>query len=292
MAHYGKISVILNVYRRSKNFPAQLDAILSQSIKPHEIFVWENGEEAVPEHLKKYVTITRSSVNLGVWARFAYALNAEGDFICVIDDDTIPGVHWFKNCIETMAQSPGLLGTRGLVFESPYNYSINTEYGVYGTNENTVQVDIVGHCWFFRREWLATYWLEYNSKFDNKLAGEDIHFSYALQKHLGIPTLVPPHRVSAPEEWGSDPSYARQLGEDKFAISKSAKAMKVFENALQHYRGLGFKILQELHNVHEKPISRYPSFVYLFAAKLPSLSHNLGRFKLIQLILKRIDKLK
>lgn len=290
MAHSTDVSVVLNVFRRSRHFSAQLKAIQEQSVRPREILVWENGEEEVPEDLREFVTVARASRNFGVWARFAYALNATSEFICVIDDDTIPGKEWLKNCLSTFAQTPGLLGTRGLTFESANNYSINRESGVYAANEWTTQVDIVGHSWFFPREWLAAYWAEYSTKFDNPLAGEDIHFSYAIQKHYSLPTLVPPHRKSHPEEWGSDPRFAREIGEEAVAISKGAKAMQVFENALQHYRKLGFKMMIEKEDSQELPSFRYPKWVYLFASKFPTLSHRLGAMRLVQSALKRIAR--
>jgi hypothetical protein len=33
--------------------------------------------------------------------------------------------------------------------------------------------------------------------------GEDMHFSYMLQKYAGIPTIVPPHPKSDKSLWGS-----------------------------------------------------------------------------------------
>jgi hypothetical protein len=288
MALSSDVSVVLNVFRRSKHFPAQLKAIQEQSVRPREILVWENGEEGVPEDLREFVTVARASRNFGVWARFAYALNATSEFICVMDDDTIPGKDWLKNCLTTFAQTPGLLGTRGLTFESAKNYSINRESGVYGANEQTAQVDIVGHSWFFRRAWLAAYWAEYSNRFNDPLAGEDIHFSYAIQKHHSLPTLVPPHRISHPDEWGSDPRIAREIGEENVAISKGAKAMQVFENALQHYRKLGFKTMIEKEGSQELPSSRYPKLVYWFASKFPIASHRLGAMKLVRFALNRL----
>lgn len=288
MDQSSEVSVVLNVFRRSRHFPAQLKAIRQQSVSPREILVWENGEEGIPENLREYLTVARASRNFGVWARFAYALNATSEFICVIDDDTIPGKDWLKNCLTTFAQTPGLLGTRGLTFESANNYSINRESGVYAANEETTRVDIVGHSWFFRREWLAAYWAEYATKFDSPLAGEDIHFSYAIQKHFSLPTLVPPHRITHPDEWGSDSKYAREIGEEFVAISKGAKAMQVFENALQHYRKLGFKTMIEQEGSQELPSSRYPNWVYWFASKFPILSHRLGALDWVRFLLKKV----
>jgi glycosyltransferase involved in cell wall biosynthesis len=268
-----KISVVLNVFKRSSSFRKQLTSIYGQSISPHEILVWENGEESVPKDLRKDLIITRSSLNFGVWARFAYALNATGDYICIFDDDTIPGSEWLENCYETIKKTPGLLGTRGLIFDNPLAYSLYREIGLYGQNDSTEQVDIVGHSWFFKKEWLASFWADFGNRFQSKLAGEDIHFSYVLQKHLQIPTLVPPHPINNPEMWGSKPELARVLGGGKESISQSTQSLKRFEKALQHYRKLGFAVLSD----KRKNKSQFPRVIYFLIQKNPKFMHAVAR---------------
>jgi hypothetical protein len=103
---------------------------------------------------------------------------------------------------------------------------------------------------------------------------------------------VPPHRSSHPEEWGSDPRHARLIGEEAVAISKGAKAMEIFEKALQHYRKLGFKTLVESKESHVIPVSRFPKWVYWLAARFPGLSHRLGAFGLVQSILRTLNRSK
>ena len=267
------ITVVLNVYKRSKNFETQINALWSQSIKPSEILVWENGEDFVPSEFRKNLTVTRSNINFGVWARFAYALNGTGEYVCMFDDDTIPGSKWLENCYKTILKSPGLLGTRGLVFDSPSAYSMYREVGVYGQNEITEEVDIVGHSWFFKREWLSAYWFEIENRFQDKLAGEDIHFSYVMQKHLKLPTLVPPHPKNRLDMWGSQPELARKLGSGSESISLSSESLKRFENALKHYRKLGFTALNE----NRKIQPRYPRFVYFLIQKQPRIMHVLAK---------------
>lgn len=267
------ISVVLNVYRRSSNFGKQLAAINNQSIKPIEILVWENGTESVPDEFRDQVTIARSSRNLGVWARFAFALNAKGDYVCILDDDTIPGKRWLENCYRTMLATPGLLGTRGLIFENPSAYSMHRDIGVYGPNETTQPVDIVGHSWFFKASWLSCFWSEYENRFAEDLAGEDIHFSYAIQKNMGLPTLVPPHPKEDLSLWGSNPDLAFKLGTGEESISRSGKSLKRFESALQHYRTLGFKAIAEIDGTS----SRYPGIVYRLVRIFPQFSHDIAR---------------
>jgi glycosyltransferase involved in cell wall biosynthesis len=282
MGQIRDVSVVLNVYKRSDSFRLQLDSLLKQTVKPNEILVWENGTESVPEDLRSKLKIARATENFGVWARFAYSLNAVSEYVCVIDDDTIPGENWLSNCIETINKTPGLLGTRGLIFDTPHNYAINREYGVYGHSDTTQEVDIVGHSWFFKRSWLGAYWAEYGNRFNDPLAGEDIHFSFALQKHLSLPTLVPPHPESDLSMWGSNPETSRKLGSQNQGISQSLGSMKVFENALQHYRSLGFRVISEKSSGSATTTKRYPWIVYWVSRNFPKQVHLLSQLKIVR----------
>lgn len=284
MTQEPTITVVLNVFKRSKSLEQQLAAIKAQSVHVEKILVWENGVESVPEELREGLVIARASENLGVWARFSFALNADTQYILMLDDDTIPGSRWIENCIDTMKLTPGLLGTRGLIFVQPTSYSINVEAGVHAPNAAVTEVDIVGHAWFFKREWLAAYWAEYGTKFPEALAGEDIHFSFALQKHLGLPTLVPPHPIDDLSLWGSQPESAVSLGTSEEAISKGPGSMRKFERALKHYRKKGFRVLAE--RGQDFTSARiYPRIVYVIVARFPGMTHKIARFSFLKKIL-------
>ena len=138
--------------------------------------------------------VTTSNANFGVWARFAYALNAQTEYICVLDDDTVPGSKWLENCVNTIKQTEGLLGAIGVVFKD-HDYINYDRHGWAAPNEKTVPVDIVGHSWFFKREWLGEFWREAPIP-ESRICGEDMHFSYTLQKYLNLNTYVPPHQVN------------------------------------------------------------------------------------------------
>ena len=120
------------------------------------------------------------------------ALNSRNEFICVFDDDTIPGKNWIKNCLQTLEKQNGLLGARGVRFASK-KYIVGEEFGWSNPSNEIEQVDIVGHSWFFKREWLSYFWREIPNFNELSFVGEDIHFSYVLQKYLGLNTYVPPH---------------------------------------------------------------------------------------------------
>ena len=207
------VSVVLSGFRRLHYLPEQLAAVRAQSIAPREILFWQN-DPGVDPGLQRSIAVDRdvsvatATVNFGVWARFAYALNAKSEYVCVFDDDTIPGPGWLENCLAQMGEREALYGTIGILYTHPTPpgsyYDPQVKIGWYdtGNRDHPVEVDLVGHAWFFKRAWLSTFWRELPDP-DVTLCGEDMHLSFMLQKYLGIPTIVPPHPASAPEIWGS-----------------------------------------------------------------------------------------
>ena len=181
----NNVSVVLTKYKRQNLFDEQYSAVSNQSIKPLEILICDNSKQ-----------------NLGVWSRFSTALHAKGEFVCVIDDDTIPGEKWLENCISCFNNDEGLYGTCGYVFHSNTHYENNYyRFGWPVPNEETYEVDYVVHNWFFKKEWLKWFWSEIpNTKYF--LCGEDMNFSFQLQKR-GIKTYIPPHPKDNKQLWGS-----------------------------------------------------------------------------------------
>jgi hypothetical protein len=214
------ITVILNGFKRPQYFKTQLEAINNQTVKPKSIMLWQNSGAVFDKSLTKDIIHTESNHNFGVWARFAYALNAKTEYVCIFDDDTIPSPKWLENCLNTIKTHNGLLGTIGVVFKSKSAYQPITRYGwADNNNDGVVEVDIVGHSWFFRRDWLKYFWCELPKVTDSELVGEDMHFSYMLWKYANIKTYVPPHPKSDISLWGSNPNLGWKMGQDAAAIS-------------------------------------------------------------------------
>lgn len=240
-----KISVIINCFKRFESLSLQLDAIENQTIKSHEILLWVNASENFDKFDKKifnqYKTVI-SNYNFGVWSRFAHVLNTTGDYVCVFDDDTIPGRKWFENCTNEMQKEEALYGTRGLIFKD-YNYNIDEDVGWHSANRHTTQVDIVGHSWFFPRKYIGAFWNEAPIP-TSLFCGEDTHFSYTIQKYLNARTLVPPHPPEDIEMWGSRPDYAWAFGADNNAISRRPDHLIMFGNALVEYKNKGFRLIK------------------------------------------------
>ena len=260
----GDVSVVLSGFRRTHYLPEQIAAVRAQSVAPAEIHLWcndpDNGAVVSALHLPSVPTAI-SSVNLGVWARFAYALNCKSEYVCVFDDDTIPGPRWLEHCLQHMSQRQALYGTIGMLYTNPQPpasagqphgcsyYESNEKIGWYdsGNRNYPVDVDLVGHAWFFKRAWLSTFWRELPPP-DVTLCGEDMHLSFMLQKYLGVPTIVPPHPRGDRSVWGS---VRGELGMDEHSLWNRDPATKTgtfradMDKFFQEQRRRGWRLVNE-----------------------------------------------
>ena len=247
------ITVILTVYRRPHTLLQQLEAIHGQTVKPKEILIWKNSYDGIelpviPDHLKTNVSIIDSQKNFGVWARFAVGLLANTPYVAVFDDDTIPGCRWFENCLSSMKIREGLMGSIGLVFHADDYWQYHRVGWDEKNNCNNAElreVDIVGHAWFFKREWLCDLWSiapDYNKFLTH---GEDIAFSAFLQKK-GIPTLVPPHPRGQWDLFGSHPQLAWKYGSEEVGIWAKPESSSRFPELLKLFiEKHGFTLLHK-----------------------------------------------
>ena len=222
------ITVILNAYRRPHNLKMQIDAIRSQTTKPAQIWLWVNAHPDNDGYDFKSLDVDRVFHNDHNWkfyGRFAAALLADTEYIAIFDDDTVPGSKWFENCLSTMTTNEGILGSAGVILTGN-RYVQHDRCGWPSQNEEVTEVDLVGHAWFFKREWLKYLWQEKPTTWDN---GEDIQFAFMAKIHGGIPTYCPPHPPSDKEMHGS--VLGNELGiDDKATSTNSAVSHQQFFN--------------------------------------------------------------
>jgi hypothetical protein len=212
------ITVILNAYRRPYNLRMQIEAIRNQTKPPKQIWLWVNAHEDNRNFNFKTLNVDRifyNDYNWKFYGRFAAALLADTEYVSIYDDDTVPGSKWHENCLNTMSEKEGILGTAGYVQTGAAAMQYY-RHGWPSQNLETERVDYVGHAWFFKREWLSYLWREKPPTWDN---GEDMHFSYTSQKYGNIQTYCPPHPENDKEMHGSLLGY--ELGVDSKATSNN-----------------------------------------------------------------------
>lgn len=219
----SEVTVVLSGYRRPEALQEQYEAVQNQTIKNIPIMLCINyDQENYPKFSMDIINKCIASINtrnLGVWSRFAFALNARTKYVCVMDDDTIPGDMWIENCLNTIKEYDGLLGCRGIKMldDTHVNYP-SCKYECVARNEEVEEVDIIGHSWFFKKDWLKAYWA-LMPDYIPFMGGEDMHFSFAMQKILNLKSYVPKQPPDNQRLWGSlNPS---KYGEDMNATSRT-----------------------------------------------------------------------
>ena len=215
----SNITVILNAYRRPYNLRGQIAAIRNQTTPPKQIWLWVNAHEDNEEFDFSELDVDRvfhNDFNWKFYGRFAAALLVDTEYVAIFDDDTIPGTKWFDNCLNTMSETEGILGSAGVILKGS-QYVQHDRCGWPTQNPQTTEVDLVGHAWFFKREWLQYLWREKPTTWHN---GEDIQFSYLAQKYAGIKTYCPPHPPQDREMHGS--VLGNELGIDNKATSTNS----------------------------------------------------------------------
>jgi len=239
------ISVILNVYKRGDKLEQQIEAIKNQSIKiPSEnIHVWYNKSDVRQELPKdKDIKVYICNWNTKFHGRFTVPLLCKTKYVAIFDDDTLPYKDWLKNCVESMEKKEGLYGASGIVLNTPTSYANHYKVGWNGQHHETItQVDLVGHCWFFKQEWTKYLWLEPPISWDN---GEDIMFSYLLQKHANINTYVPPHPENNRNVWSCIPEHGRIVGADDHASYKMGSHLPLRDSIVVECIKRGWKIVK------------------------------------------------
>lgn len=212
----GDISVVLNVYKRPHMLEKQIEAILNQSvkIKPENIHVWYNKSDVAQYSPKnKKINTYYANWNTKFFGRFIIPFLIKTEFVAMFDDDVLPQKNWFKNCLETInkPESNGILGGSGIIIHGKA-YKPNTKIGWNGQHLNKFKrVDLVGHAWFYRQEWIKHLWQQKPYSWDN---GEDIMFSFLAQKHGNINTFVPPHPENDKSLWCTSHEVSMKVGGD------------------------------------------------------------------------------
>lgn len=236
------ITAILNAYRRPHTIKAQIEALQNQSVKPDEIWVWRNYHEDFTIDLSSLQVdkFCDSNHNWKYFGRFAFGLLAKTDFVAYFDDDTIPGSRWLENCLDTYKKTKGIIGGVGLVHGDKQNYMNHSRFGWPSNNEQITQVDLVGHAWFVKKEYLGLVWAEEPATYET---AEDMHLSYICQKYGGIKTYVPPHPAN--DKSMSSSLYGYELGIDSTtdSVINHENFFSLRDKCLREYVSRGWKLI-------------------------------------------------
>lgn len=256
------ITVVLTAFKRIDSLRVQLNAIKKQSIQPKEIWLFQDKinqdyEVLIKEELlKEFDNFYISEENVGVWGRFEFAQMVKTKYVCIFDDDTVPGSRWLENCMENMGKEEAIYGAIGVTLFENNNYPYNRycRVGWQRPNPMTCEVDFVGHSWFLKTQWLEFMFQKTLHMKKYKYAAEDMSVSYAASLH-GIKTYVPAHPFNNLEFWGSMPESGTILGQNSAALSSNGNAQRMFD-AIRELEANGWEFLHKRNNKYVKKLKR------------------------------------
>ena len=241
------VSVVLSAYKKPEALSEQIEAVKNQTLRPREIFLFQdgiNGDYEIrfrPEIISQFTGTFTSPSNVGVWERFRYAMKAASEYVCIFDDDTIPGKRWLENCHFNAQLEDGIYGTIGIIVRDPDNYPKKCwRTGWRRPYAKTARVDFVGHSWFLRREYLG-FMFDGTEKYQRfKTAGEDMCLSFKALEN-GVKTFVPPHPYNDTDLWGSLPECGMKYGNDRNAVSMNDSNINAMSEMMRVFSSDGWK---------------------------------------------------
>ena len=241
----SSITAILTLYKRGQYQPQQVEALRAQTCPPDEIWLWCNSSDTVINDLSELVDrVVVSNSNWKFWGRFALGNMARTRYLCFFDDDILPQPRWLEHCLQTYADGiDGILGGSGVMLPESGGYSSRHKVGWNGHHyEHACEVDLVGHAWFFRKEYLRFMWQQEPTTWEN---GEDIHLSYMALKHAGLSTWVPAHPESDPQCWSCRPDFGKAVGRSSTATFKSDGHHNDRDDIVLSYRADGWQVVSQ-----------------------------------------------
>jgi hypothetical protein len=248
----NKITVILNVYKRPQYLKEQIKAFESQTI-PCDIWIDYTVPEGEPMYDLSSIApnakiTTRTNQNLFHIGRFFYALNAQTEYLFICDDDQLPGKNYLQHCINIIEnEGDCVLTGYGLRFDRniPRYHAVEV-YGWHNINRGgfntSKEVDMAGHSWFMKRSSLSYITRETPYSFEN---GEDLFFSYIINKYAKIPIKASPHKINEPENWSCDYNKGMEMGNDIHSTWRLSNHVSIRSKSLRHYLDKGWKLVND-----------------------------------------------
>lgn len=230
-------SAIITLWKRSGYLDEQITSIKSQTIPPEEIFIIQNEAhlqfDASMFGNNPPIHVITSSLN-SLYTRFILGYLSCSEYICVFDDDVIPGEEWIQNCFCCSHKHNALVGPSGRV-AAINNEPAWTSIESYESVKDEL-CDWVCNSYFFKRDWIQ--YLHMNERPEKAhMTYDDIHFAASLRAFGGITAAVPAQDLEKPRTLGHQ---KRSYGHDSHALWKrqnlehrdkrSAFIRKVFNN--------------------------------------------------------------
>jgi FkbM family methyltransferase len=196
------ITVLISGFARPEYLKPQIEALNNQTIKPDKIIVLytkPNKDFKVPFMDGADFIVVEDDQGLNT--RFAVGLIAKTKYVCITDDDLIPGKKWLETCLNASKREDAIICGYGVRYNEAMDEASSRKFGDHGEkNEALEEIDMAGHCWFLKKEWLKYFWMEEPLDWT---VSDDMHLSYTIKKYIKIRLLVSPHPENNKEIWSN-----------------------------------------------------------------------------------------
>lgn len=208
------ITVLISGFIRPEYLKPQIDALNNQTVKPDKIIVlytkpYKDFQVPYIDGVDFIVAETDHGLN----ARFAVGLVAKTKYLCIMDDDLIPGRKWLETSLGALIKEDAIICGYGVRYNEAQDESSSRKFGDHGErNEVLEEVDMAGHSWLLKKEWLKYFWMEEPLDWT---VSDDMHLSYTIKKYTKIKLLVSPHPENNKDVWSN---ICPELGLGKKAL--------------------------------------------------------------------------
>lgn len=226
----GAYSAIITLWKRRDYITEQYRALAHQSIPPREIIYIINGDhissDTVIEATGPLARVLHSDIN-SLYTRFSFAGLARSPYVCVVDDDVIPGFFWMENAMRVCRQYNALAVASGRLyapgalrgFFKVVGSVDKLDEGYISCARSDTYCDWGCNSYFFKREWIG-HILSRPRYLDSWKSYDDIQLAASLFLGGGIPTVTPMQPSSDPRFCAS--LREKEYGADKYAIWKTS----------------------------------------------------------------------
>lgn len=193
-------SAIICLWKRKEYIKEQIKAIKSQSISPIEIIclINENHFKAaeITELKEQDCKIILSEIN-SLYNRWAVSYVCRGDYVCIFDDDTIPGSSYIENAIRCCDGYDCMTGASGRIYdpngrESLYKIvsPVAHDGSFVSCSADDIYCDWVCNSYLFKRSWVPSI-LDEMSKMESFSTYDDMQAALSLFRSKKIGCIVP-----------------------------------------------------------------------------------------------------
>ena len=174
------ITAIIQSYRRQENIPIIIKRLKEQTYPPSRIIVWNDNDGSGKDLCIDGIEIINTNSN--EWhncGSFLIAYFCTTDYVCIIDDDALPGKKWFEFCLKQIGNEKQIISGFGIILRSN-KYTGRAEVRSRVSKDlKFTQVDMAGNIYFFWKSAVLPMFSKRPPLWDHI---SDLHFSFMARK--------------------------------------------------------------------------------------------------------------